>query len=117
MSFAPLRSGLIGIALNGGRSRMVVYIDVDDTLVRSVGTKRVPMPAVIARVRDLHAAGHSLYLWSSGGAQYARATAEELGIAQCFAAFLPKPTHILDDQNISEWRDLIHVHPNEEFPK
>jgi cation transport ATPase len=98
-------------------SKRIVYVDVDDTLVRTVGTKRLPMPSVIQRVRDLHSTGTTLYLWSSGGAQYARATAEELGIAQCFADFLPKPTHILDDQHVSEWRDLIHVHPNEEFPK
>lgn len=97
--------------------KTVVYVDVDDTLVRSVGTKRVPMPAVIERVRALHSAGTTLYLWSSGGAQYARKTAQELGTADCFADFLPKPTHILDDQHISEWRDLTHVHPNQEFPK
>lgn len=30
----------------------VVFVDVDDTLVRSVGTKRIPMTAVIARVRE-----------------------------------------------------------------
>ena len=27
-----------------------IYVDVDDTLVRSFGSKRVPMPAVIAAV-------------------------------------------------------------------
>jgi phosphoserine phosphatase len=97
--------------------KMVVYIDVDDTLVRSVGAKRIPMPIVIERVRNLHSGGAILYLWSSGGAEYARATAEELKITPCFAAFLAKPTHILDDQRISEWRDLVYVHPNEDFPK
>ncbi len=39
----------------------VVYIDVDDTLVRSIGTKRIPMPANIARVRELHLQGAILY--------------------------------------------------------
>jgi phosphoglycolate phosphatase-like HAD superfamily hydrolase len=96
--------------------KLVVYVDVDDTLVRTVGTKRVPIPAVIDRVRTLHAAGNTLYLWSGGGAEYARTTVKELGISHCFIAFLSKPTHILDDQHISEWRDLIHVHPNQEFP-
>lgn len=28
---------------------MVVFVDVDDTLVRSVGAKRIPMPRVIER--------------------------------------------------------------------
>jgi hydroxymethylpyrimidine pyrophosphatase-like HAD family hydrolase len=43
-------------------SKAVVYFDVDDTLVRSVGTKRLPIPAVLERVRSLHASGVTLYL-------------------------------------------------------
>jgi hydroxymethylpyrimidine pyrophosphatase-like HAD family hydrolase len=41
---------------------MVVYVDVDDTLVRTAGTKRIPMPRTIDRVRELHTDGHELYL-------------------------------------------------------
>lgn len=96
-------------------SKPVVYFDVDDTLVRTAGTKRIPIVSVVDRVRSLHASGVILYLWSSGGAEYARATATELGVAHCFTAFLSKPTHIVDDQHISEWRDLIHLHPNQEI--
>jgi hydroxymethylpyrimidine pyrophosphatase-like HAD family hydrolase len=96
-------------------SKAVVYFDVDETLVRSVGTKRFPIPAVLERVHSLHASGVTLYLWSSGGAAYARTTAEELGIADCFVGFLAKPTHIVDDQHITEWRDLKHLHPNEDI--
>jgi hypothetical protein len=44
----------------------VIFVDIDDTLVRSVGTKRIPMPAEIANVRRLHTDGATLYLWSSG---------------------------------------------------
>jgi len=97
-------------------SKAVVYFDVDDTLVRSVGTKRLPIPAALERVRALHTSGVTLYLWSTGGAAYARASAEELGIADCFVGFLAKPTHIVDDQHITEWRDLKHLHPNEDIP-
>lgn len=89
----------------------VVFVDVDDTLVRSVGTKRIPMIAAIARVRELHAAGAALYLWSSGGADYARSSAIELGIESCFVAFLPKPDVYLDDQAVHEWRYCRHVLP------
>jgi hypothetical protein len=96
-------------------SKPIVYFDVDDTLVRTAGTKRMPIVAVVERVRSLHARGVVLYLWSSGGAEYARITATELGVAQCFTGFLAKPTHIVDDQHISEWRDLIHLHPNQEI--
>ncbi len=89
----------------------IIYVDVDDTLVRSVGTKRIPMPSVIAHVRHLKAGGHTIYLWSSGGAEYARNSAEALGIADCFAGFLPKPNVMIDDQPVHEWRDCRHLYP------
>jgi predicted HAD superfamily phosphohydrolase YqeG len=90
----------------------IVFVDVDDTLVRSIGTKRIPMPAVIGRVREMHREGAALYLWSSGGGDYARASAIELGIEACFLAFLPKPDVYLDDQSVDEWRYCRHVLPN-----
>jgi hypothetical protein len=92
---------------------LVIYVDVDDTFVRSYGTKRIPIPAVLGYVRSLFELGAALYCWSSGGADYAQASAEEFGIADCFLAFLPKPDVLLDDQHISDWRRLQQVHPNE----
>ncbi|MEL6772197.1 MAG: DUF705 domain-containing protein [Bacteroidota bacterium] len=91
----------------------VVFVDVDDTLVRSAGAARIPMPEVIAAVRRLHATGALLYCWSSGGADYARSSAEEVDLADCFAGFLPKPTVLIDDVDITDWRQLRQVHPNE----
>lgn len=89
----------------------IIFVDVDDTLIRSVGTKRVPMPGVIAAVRELHQQGAQLYLWSSGGAEYARASAKEIGLEECFLAFLPKPHIYIDDQAVSQWRFCKHVLP------
>lgn len=89
----------------------VIYVDVDDTLVRSVGASRIPMPGVVQAVRALHAQGHTLYVWSSGGADYARQSAHELGLADCFAAFLPKPDAYIDDQPVHDWRFCRHVLP------
>ena len=89
----------------------VVFVDVDDTLIRSVGSKRIPMPAVVSQVRALGADGVVLYLWSSGGAEYARACATELGLEGCFAGFLPKPDAYLDDQPVHEWKYCRHVLP------
>ncbi len=91
---------------------MVVFIDIDDTLVRTAGTKRIPMPRTLARVRDFHAQGHTLYLWSTGGSVYAEETAHELGIADLFQGFLPKPNLIIDDQAIGDWRGLTHEYPS-----
>ncbi len=92
---------------------LVIYVDVDDTFVRSYGTKRIPIPTVIGHIRELHAQGATLYCWSSGGADYARASAAEFGLTDCFTAFLPKPDVLLDDQNVADWRRLRQVHPNE----
>ncbi len=90
---------------------LVVYVDVDDTLVRSVGTKRIPIPAVVEHVRTLHAAGVTLYCWSAGGADYARTSARELGLEATFHAFLPKPHVFLDDQPPAEWPRCRVAHP------
>ena len=89
----------------------IVFVDVDDTLVRSAGSKRIPMSSVVERVAALEAAGATLYCWSTGGAEYARQVARELGLERCFVAFLPKPTIMLDDQPPAEWRLCRHVHP------
>ena len=90
---------------------LVIYVDVDDTLVRSVGAKRIPMPSVVQHVRELAEGGAQLYCWSTGGAAYAEAAAEELGIARCFVAFLPKPNVVIDDQAFGDWRRCLEVHP------
>jgi predicted HAD superfamily phosphohydrolase YqeG len=90
----------------------VIFVDVDDTLVRSVGTKRIPMPGVVAQIRQLHASGAQLFLWSSGGGEYARSSAVELGVEDCFVAFLPKPDAYIDDQPVHEWRFCKHVLPS-----
>ncbi len=93
----------------------VIYFDVDDTLVRSVSTKRIPMPFAISSVRALKQSGARLFLWSTAGAEYARASAQELGLADCFDGFLPKPDAIVDDQPISEWRDFRQFLPGQEI--
>ena len=92
--------------------KKVVFVDIDDTLVRSAGAKRIPMPAVIAHVRQLHASGVVLYLWSSGGSEYAESTAKELGLSDCFSGFLPKPDSYIDDQPVHEWKYCEYIHPS-----
>lgn len=95
------------------QDQLVVYVDVDDTLVRSAGAKRIPMSQTVAHVRALSDGGARLYAWSTGGADYARASAQELGIEACFAGFLPKPNVLIDDQAPDAWRCFVHVHPAE----
>jgi catechol 2,3-dioxygenase-like lactoylglutathione lyase family enzyme len=89
----------------------IFYVDVDDTLVRTIGTKRIPIPGCVAAIRKLAQEDNQLFLWSSGGAAYAEASARELGIEACFVAFLPKPQVVIDDQPLPEWRQLEHRYP------
>ena len=90
----------------------VVYVDIDDTLVRSVGSKRIPMTAMVSLVHALRAAGATLYCWSAGGASYAENAAGELGLRDCFEAFLPKPQILLDDVAFGRW-NVAELHPSE----
>ncbi|WP_027482566.1 DUF705 domain-containing protein [Deinococcus pimensis] len=92
---------------------LVVYVDVDETLIRNYGKSRIPIPTVIKQVRRLFEQGAELYCWSSGGAQYARQSAVECGLEECFVAFLPKPQVLIDDQHMTAWRRMTHVHPME----
>ena len=87
-----------------------IYVDVDDTLIRTFGTKRIPMPATVALVKALKDRGAALFLWSRGGATYAREVAQELKIDHCFDAFLPKPQLLLDDAEVGHW-SAVELHP------
>ena len=88
-----------------------IFVDVDDTFVRSYGTKRIPITATIEHLKELQKQGAHLYCWSSGGADYAKKSAEEFGLADIFTAFLPKPQVLIDDQNINDWKRFLQVHP------
>lgn len=89
----------------------VIYVDVDGTLVRSEGTKTVPIPATVAMVRRLAELGVELYCWSTGGSDYALRMVEGLGLTACFKAFLPKPKLMIDDVAFERW--VVQLHPIE----
>ena len=93
------------------KNDLFVYVDIDDTIVRSVGSKRIPIPNVIRHVRSLKNQGAVMFCWSSGGAEYARQSAQEFGIADCFETFLPKPNIMLDDQEIDAWKRYACIPP------
>ena len=92
---------------------LVVYVDVDDTLIRTSGSKRIPVSGVVEHVRALASAGAELYCWSSGGKLYAESVAGGLGIAELFAGFLPKPQVLVDDRALAQWNRLIEIPPSE----
>lgn len=90
----------------------VIFVDVDDTLIRSYGTKRIPIPNAIRYVRDMFETGHRLYCWSRGGENYSREVAIELGIEDCFVGFLPKPDVVVDDRLEGLLAHCEFVHPS-----
>ena len=90
---------------------MIVYVDVDDTIVRWAGSKAIPRTLIIERLRERAARGERLFLWSRAGDQAAREVAERLGVADLFEAFLPKPELLIDDEPITEWSFLQHEFP------
>ncbi len=94
------------------KKESVIFVDVDDTLIRSFGTKQIPIPNAIRYVRDMFDAGNVLYCWSRGGAQYSRDVAIKLGIADCFVCFLPKPDIVVDDRLEQLLDHCEFVHPN-----
>lgn len=89
----------------------VIFVDVDDTFVRSTGLKRIPVVNVLRHIRKLYQQGAILYCWSSGGAEYARSSAEEFNVGDCFMGFLPKPNVFIDDQSVADWRSCLEVNP------
>ena len=91
--------------------KFTIYVDVDDTLIRSSGTKRIPIPAMVDQVRSLHHRGATIICWSAGGGEYARRSAMELGLDQCFSHFLPKPNLMIDDQIPAQWPMCKVIHP------
>ncbi len=99
------------------KKESVIFVDVDDTLIRSFGTKQIAIPTTIQYVRDMFRAGNLLYCWSRGGAQYSRDVATKLGIADCFVCFLPKPDVVVDDRLEQLLDHCEFIHPNNAVTK
>jgi hypothetical protein len=78
--------------------KSIIFVDVGDTLIRTFGTKQIPIPRSADYARRMHSEGHVLYCWSRGGADYCRNIAIKLGIDGCFVGFIRKPDIVLDDR-------------------
>ncbi len=71
-----------------------VFIDVDLTLVDASGCLLEGASAALQRLKE---AGCHLFLWSTAGADYARAVASRHQLASLFEGFAAKPDVIIDD--------------------
>jgi competence transcription factor ComK len=71
-----------------------VFVDVDLTLVDANG---FVLHGAIEGLQKLKERGCHLFLWSSVGVDYAKATAGRLGLTDLFEGFASKPDIIIDD--------------------
>lgn len=71
-----------------------IFVDVDLTLVDANGKILADAPEALAKLKDR---GCHLFLWSTNGADYARATAQRLGLSDLFEGFAAKTDIIIDD--------------------
>lgn len=89
-----------------------IFVDVDLTLVDAFGR---PLQGAAEGVRRLRQAGCHLFLWSTGGGEYAESVAHRLGIHDCFGALLPKPDIAIDDnpKSLRAFFDFVPSAPDE----
>ena len=90
---------------------LCIYFDVDGTLVHTAGDRSEPDDVLTTRLREWRNQGAHLYCWSSRGADYARSTAKNLRIEECFVGFLTKPHVLVDDQGIKSWAYFLELAP------
>lgn len=63
--------------------------DVDGTLIHKTSDGDVPRYEVIELLRTLHSFGHTIFVWSGGGEDYAKMWATKLGLMP-LVRILPK---------------------------
>lgn len=121
------------------KSEYVVMCDVDDTLVMHVKGDtysamseqvavqdpieprsiilRANLP-MIRLLKEEHARGAYIVVWSKGGHQWARNVVEALGLQKHVALIMSKPVSYLDDKDVSEWmKNRVYLTPDTVYKK
>lgn len=97
-----------------------LYVDVDDTLAMGDLSEYdfkerliinyvngpitvVPNQKNVNLLTLFYKLGYTVIVWSKTGADWAKAVTEALEIQDMVAAYLTKPTFILDDQEVTKW--------------
>ena len=88
---------------------MNIFFDVLDTLLTE---DEVPRPRAREAFLMLRESGHDLYLWSSGGAGYAAAAAERLGVADLVSGCYSKrgEPEVPVDFVVDDDRSMVEAH-------
>jgi hypothetical protein len=79
-------------------------VDVDGTLITSQGVN----PTLVEEIRERHADGFDVVVWSMRGRAYAERAAEAAGISDLVVC-ISKPGYIVDDVGLDWLRDVVVV--------
>jgi hypothetical protein len=107
LSFASQNQGTQRLPWN---RKSIIYIDVDDTLIRTFGTKQIPIPRSADYFRRMH-------MSYTDGVELEQTILETLrqssvSISDLSASFLPKPDIVLDDRLEILLEHCEFIHPN-----
>jgi len=101
-------------------SSKVIFVDVDNTLLFSLreyphevthevvkinGRKFWVHAPHIEMIKDFKARGHSIVVWSAGGAEWAEAAVLALNLEELVDVVLSKPDWYIDDKKASEFME------------
>lgn len=91
-----------------------VFVDVDLTLVDVSGRL---LDGAAAALRNLKDRGCHLFLWSTGGSDYARAVASRHALSDLFEGYAAKPDIVIDDMPSTVLNPfLFNVHEETSWP-
>ncbi len=112
--------------MNVLNDRPTVFFDVDSTLVftaqeapNSLEAFNAPWVVIndreflvhsahVESIKDFHARGHNVIVWSAGGAAWSATVVEALGLTKYVWACLPKPFWVFDDKPVEKWLNDSH---------
>ena len=82
---------------------LLIAFDVDGTLIHQVGeAEDTPRYCVIEVFHFFEKLGHTMYIWSGGGVDYAKEWSQRLGLkAKIVEKGSFKPDIALDDMNVN----------------
>ena len=95
---------------------MLICFDVDGTLIQRISDRDCERSKVTELLKLLHSKGNTIYVWSGGGAEYARIQVTRLGLDNLITGYASKkdssyikPYLAIDDQVVNLGKYNIRV--------
>lgn len=80
-----------------------LYVDVDNTLVTWDGPNYTVNEKYVTLIQQFRARGHTIIVWSQGGAEWAASVVYEFNLNSYVTACISKPDWFADDKAASEF--------------